>query len=71
MKKDPPMAERQRRFRATHAPQQPPFLGISLREGDCHALAAGLVTDSVKQQAVEALKEFWPQEDIKSKAGVA
>ena len=47
-------------FRAAHQPERPPYLGVNLREGDCRCLAQGVVTDSVRQMAQDALKEFWP-----------
>ena len=50
-------------FRQKHQPESPPFLGIALREGDCRCLVEGIVTDSVKQMAREALREFWPVAD--------
>jgi hypothetical protein len=56
------MAERQRAFRAKHEPEYPPLVGVWLREGDAHCLAAWIVPDSVKQMAEEAVNEFWPRE---------
>lgn len=62
MKKPLTMAERQRAFRAKHKPELPPYVGVWLREGDAHCLAAGIVPDSVRQMAEEAVTEFWPRE---------
>lgn len=63
-KKQTDIAERQRKFREAHKPDAPPFIGIWLRHGDAACLAAGLITDSLKQLAVDALAEFWPPETI-------
>lgn len=65
MKTNPEHA-RQRKFREAHKPDAPPFVGIWLRHGDAACLAAGLITDSLKQLAVDALAEFWPEENVKS-----
>lgn len=59
-----PAHEKQRKFREAHKPDAPPYIGIWLRHGDAACLAAGLITDSLKQLAVDALAEFWPPETI-------
>lgn len=64
--KTPTMAARQRAFRAKHAPDHPPYVGLWLREGDAICLAAGIIPDSLRQTAVEAVKEFWTDDvDVK------
>lgn len=64
--KAPPMAEKQRAFREAHAPDRAPFVGIWLREGDALCLAAGVIPDSLRQTAVEAIEEFWTDEATKA-----
>lgn len=68
--KPPTMAEKQRAFRQKHAPDHPPLVGVYWREGDARCLAAGLVTDSLRQMAQEAVDEFWTDaaEDAPQKA---
>ena len=50
----------QKEFRAKHMPERPPFIGVALREGDCHALVAGLVPDSIRQMVAEGLARVLP-----------
>ena len=57
----------QKEFREKHKPESPPHLGVMLREGDCRCLAEGVVTDSVRQMAREALQEFWPVAEAEEK----
>ncbi len=52
-------------FRQKHKPARPPYLGVMLREEDCHALANGVVTATVQVMAFEALQTFWPQLEVK------
>jgi hypothetical protein len=59
--------ERQRTFREAHKPDAPPFIGIWLRHGDAACLAAGLITDSLRQLAGDALAEFWPVAEAEEK----
>lgn len=63
MKTAPTRAEQQRAFRKKHAPAHPSYVGIWLREGDAQLLAAGLISDSLRQTAVEAIKEFWTDDE--------
>lgn len=64
-------ADKQRIFRAKHAPPEgPPYIGIWLREGDAHCLAAGQVTDSLKQLALEAIEEFWSDQPVVRKRAI-
>lgn len=65
MKKPATMAAKQRAFREKHKPEKPPFVGVWLREGDAHCLAAGIITDSLRQLAVEAIEEFWREAPVR------
>ena len=56
--------EQQRQFRETHDVPVPK-VGVWLREGDARCLVQGLVPDSVRQMAADALNEFWPHEETK------
>ena len=62
--KPSPAAERQRTFREAHDVPVPK-IGVWLREGDARCLVEGLVPDSVRQMAADALTEFWPREEVK------
>lgn len=62
------VAAKQRRFREKHKPESAPFIGIWLREGDAHNLAAGQVTDALRQLAVDAIQEFWSDAAVQDDA---
>jgi hypothetical protein len=52
---------RHRAWRARRMTTEAPHIGLPLRPGDALALEAGIVPDSIRVAAREAVDEFWPE----------